>query len=97
MVAVFIIMVILGGIVLICGLLALADAFDGPEVFGSIVAMVIGLGLLIAGTAGGINKANEYDQETVRICSAKHGVVSKDNHCFVDGKPVEFIPGVWER
>jgi len=40
---------------------------------------------------------DNYNYETVHICSEKGGVVSKDNHCFVNNKPVEFQPGVWQR
>jgi hypothetical protein len=52
--------------------------------------------LILVGVGATVDQGN-YNHETVRICTEKGGVVSKDNHCFVNGKPVEFSPGVWQR
>ncbi len=59
-------------------------------------ALSVFIAIILGGAITTVAQDN-YNYETVHICSEKGGVVSKDNHCFVDDKPVEFAPGVWQR
>jgi hypothetical protein len=97
MVVLFILMMILGAFAFIGGVITLVDSFDGTEALMGFISLVFGIGLFIGGLAGGANYSAKYDEETVRLCDKQNGIVSQDGHCFVDNKPVEFSPGVWER
>lgn len=65
-----------------------------------VAAMSVILGLVFLLVAANIDSV-EYNKETIRLCSARGGVVSQDGRCFiVDPKhkdPVSFSPGVWQR
>jgi hypothetical protein len=97
MIALFLIMIIVGAFLLVVGIATMAGAYDGVEAFMGFIGLVLGFGLFIGGLSGGAADASRYNEETVRLCDKKDGVVSQDGHCFVDNKPVEFTPGVWER
>lgn len=60
----------------------------------AIAGCILGVVLALVGLV--VSQIN-YDEETVQICQNKGGVVTKDNHCFKDGHPIEFSKGVWMR
>ena len=60
-------------------------------------AIVCTIATIFLGAAIATVAQDNYSEETNRICQERGGVVTKDNHCFVDNHPVEFSPGVWQR
>jgi hypothetical protein len=68
---------------------------DEPHLVGAAITcgFIGAIFLLCAFT----EKQSNYDHETIQICQDLGGVVTKDNHCFKEGKPIEFEPGVWQR
>jgi len=88
------ILAIIAGAIGIAGF-AVAIVKNWPMVAACATPFIVTGALLTA--AGATVVTDNYNEETNRICAEKGGVVTKDNHCFVDGKPVEFEPGVWQR
>ena len=63
-----------------------------------IPAILCSIAALIVGTSISSAERNEYNQETQKLCDAKHGVLSEKNHlCYVGNTPVEFRPGEMVR
>lgn len=93
-------MSILGILAIIALVLAVAALVVGWVLDNAIVAFIalpLVLAAAILGASADQVSQDHFNEETVRICNEKGGVVSKDNHCFVNGKPVEFSPGIWQR
>ena len=88
------ILAIIAGAVFIATVIIAAVIDDPRPLFVGLPAVLLGLILLAIGATA---EGDEYNEETNQICLEKGGVVSKDNHCFVNGEPVEFSPGVWQR
>lgn len=93
-------MTILVIVLSVAGLLAAVTGFIGWVKDSAVWGIVCGcfvFAAIILGMVTGVVAQDNYNEETNRICAEKGGVVTKDNHCFVDNKPVEFSPDVWQR
>lgn len=89
----FILAIIFVAIFLVALIIGLAIDEPGVAAFG-LVFLVIGALCAVGGAA---ESESKFNQETVKICEQRGGVVTKDNHCFKNDKPIEFEPGVWQR
>jgi hypothetical protein len=93
----FMVMFVMGIIIAAICVNFACDSDSYPELAAGVVGIVTGLIICGFGIGSAISSENEYDKDTVELCSSKHGIVSRDGHCFVNNKPVEFTPGIWER
>ena len=91
------ILILIGLAIAFVGVITIANCYTNRMFVVGLTVALTGATLFIAGVAQDIKRVNAYNEETVRICSAKDGVVSEDDLCIVNNKPVEFMPGVWRR
>jgi hypothetical protein len=89
----FIIGIILGITALVSFICAKWMNFD---ICLGIGVLCIVVGVMFCAGGASVNQ-DRFNDESVKICDSKGGTVSKDNHCMVNGKPVEFSPGIWQR
>lgn len=89
----FILTIVFAGLFLVS--LIAAWVFD--EAWIALVGLIFVMAALFLWGAGNAENKAKYDQETINICESHGGVVTKDNHCFKDNKPIEFEPGIWQR
>jgi hypothetical protein len=92
--SVLFILAIIAGVFAVGSLIA-AACYENGGLAGAGLALAF-LGVVLWGVGATMDQ-DRFNEETVRICDSKGGTVSKDNHCFVDGTPVQFSPGVWQR
>lgn len=88
---------LVGAAVMIVSVWVLASAYENFTINMSFVGLAVGAVLFFSGIVVAIQDSEAYAEETEKICTEKGGVVTKDNLCIVDNKPVEFEPGVWQR
>jgi hypothetical protein len=90
-------MTILGLVFIVVALIVFMTGHLIESPILSITAFIMSCAAVVTGVVLIAADNNDYQKETIRMCNEKHGVVTLDYQCFVDGEPVQFSPGVWVR